>query len=268
MNNTEQNPVEELLSHYRSIYRSKNPVEEIIRIEGDIPDGIKGKIQLNYVAEPFYGYFDEDMDKDALLLLINPGEVDEKKGYCSIDKFNEFHRERYLHWTKKEYFEEKERLKEIHPSGNRWREKRKKDINRIIKSKDPSEEIRFLHTMEFFPFHSEKFNFASKRNMEWMCKSKSSNLIFKAIKYIAEQHKLKYIFGIGLPWVAIFEKYGFKPCDKREYRNEATGRYRFRLYKYQFSESSVPIIISILGGGRISLPSNPLIVDEIRKMLD
>ena len=40
---------------------------------------------------------------------------------------------------------------------------------------------------------------------------------------MAEQHKVKYIFGIGLPWVAIFERYVLKPCDKREYKNESAG---------------------------------------------
>lgn len=268
MNNAELNPIEQLLSYYRNIYSNKEPVEEIIRIEGDIPEGIKENIQLNYAAEPFYGYFDEDMTKDALLLMINPGEVDENRGFCSAYEFNEFHKERYLNWTKKEYFEENERLKTIHPSGNRWRESKKREINRIINFNESSEEVQFLHTIEFFPFHSKKFNFGSPNNMEWMCKSKSSNLIIEAIKYMAEQHKVKYIFGIGLPWVTIFEKYGFKPCDKREYKNESTGRYRFRLYKYKFSENAVPIIISISGAGKISLPSNPQIVDEIRKMLD
>ena len=267
MNDANQNPVEQLLSYYRNIYSSENLIEEIMKIEGDMPQAIKENIQLKYAAEPFYGYFDDDMSKDALLLLINPGEVDENRGFCSAYEFNEFHKERYLNWTKNEYFEDSERLKKIHPSGNRWRESRKREINRIINFKEFIEEIPFLHTIEFFPFHSKKFNFASPNNMDCMCKSKSSSLIFEAIKYMAEQHKVKCIFGIGLPWITIFEKYGVKACDKREYKNESTGRYRFRLYKYKFAENSVPIIISISGAGKISIPSNPEIVDEIRKMI-
>lgn len=69
------------------------------------------KIQTQYVSESFYVYLGEDMTKDALLLLINPGSVDEEEKVCSDKEFNEFHRDRYLNWKRNEYFKEKGLLK-------------------------------------------------------------------------------------------------------------------------------------------------------------
>ncbi|OOM78801.1 hypothetical protein [Clostridium sp. BL-8] len=257
MNEIEKNPVSELLKYYRRIYQSKDPIKEILKVEGEIPKSVKEKIQSQFSPEPFYGY------KDALLLLINPGEVSSEKNVCSDEMFNKFHKDRYLNWTRKEYLEEGERLKEIHRIGNKWREKRREEINNIVSP----EEVPFMHTMEFFPYHSKQFNFGSKTNMEWMCDLKTSELLMKSIKYIAEHNKVKYIFGIGLPWVTIFEYYRLKPCEVKEWKNPNTGKYRFRLFKYKFEGNSVPVIISILGSGRIALPKNSEVVEVIRKML-
>ena len=268
--NTNQNPVLELLNYYKSIYRAENPSEEMLKSEGEIPKSIKEKIQTQFGPEPFYGYFDDDMSKDALLLLLNPGEVNNIKNVCSDDEFNQFHKKRYLEWTKKEHLEEGERLKEIHTDGNKWREDRRKEINNIICVSEASEEVPFMHTMEFFPYHSKEFKFSSEKEINWICKSKTSELLMNSIKYLAEQRKVKYIFGIGISWVKIFKYYGYVPEKKDIYevKNDSTGKFRFRVYKYKFTKDSVPVIISILGGGKISLPKNEETVKTIRKMLE
>lgn len=242
---------------WNEVYTADNPIEDLKRKENleGVPESSYKKFQIGFYPEPYYGYFSEDMSNDVLLLLLNPGLVSETKPE-EIKRKNDRIKKRYAEpWNKQDYFEEEERLKSV----EKWRS------TRFNQSKNIVGEFDFLHTMEFFPFHSK--NFPGELTKEWVYNLNSTNLSFHALKDIAISKKVKHILSVGKNWEVVFEKRNVPLNREVELIKHDGQNYSFKFKQYQFTQESLPIVSSILGSGAISLPSDEFAVKILRILL-
>jgi hypothetical protein len=253
------NPVNQLVNHWKAIYQSENPLKEIIKHDGEVPKGIKDNFQFELYPEPYYGYLNEDISEDALLLLINPGLYDGTPE--EIDSHNAFTKERYSTWTKNEYIKEKHYLGQVNPVSLNWREKKKKQMERVIPHPN---KIPFLHTMELFPYHSKSWSGLSSEAKSWLMNNETTRMNFEAIKYIAEHNETRYIIGIGINWIDIFERFGCKPVSYKPFYN-SKGNYAHRVYHFQLSKGATPILIYVACS--MYLPKDPMVLAYFEEIL-
>ncbi|ACT03358.1 hypothetical protein Pjdr2_4745 [Paenibacillus sp. JDR-2] len=244
--------LESYLSYWNQFYASgKYDLKEAL------PAEVISYFDADFYPEPFYGYLNEDMSNDALLLLINPGDIliDKlRKSNPSLDyegicrQFNDFVGNRYLNWTKEDYIHN-EVINRTTPGG-KWRASRLKQLEQLT-----NENLGFLHTLEFFPFHSKQWNVRKSLKEEWLYELESTQLAMQAIGDISTQRKTKHIVGIGLDWVVLFGKYPELFERTNEYTiTGKTGKPAHRVFQFKVKGNSDSLPIVIYSGSSMNLP--------------
>jgi hypothetical protein len=84
---------------------------------------------------------------------------------------------------------------------------------------------------------------------------------------MAVNRRMKHIVGIGMPWYEIFSRYGFEPDESVTIKLPGRTRYTHKFFKYMFSPDATPVIISVMGGGFVRLPRNPVVVSAMRNLM-
>jgi hypothetical protein len=253
------NPVEQLVHHWKTIYQSDDPLNEIIKHDGEIPKQISNHFQFELYPEPFYGYLSEDISQDALLLLINPGLYEGSPE--EIARLNAFTKERYATWTKDEYENEKIYLGNVNPKSYKWREGKRKQMERVIPQ---PKRVPFLHTMELFPYHSKKWSDLPENAKTWLLNNKTTCMNFEAIKYMAEHNKTKSIIGIGINWIDIFKQFKVEPISYKTFNN-SKGNVGHRVFHFQLSENATPILIYVACS--MHLPKDARVINYFEEVL-
>lgn len=260
----ERNKLENFIDFWENIFSSENPLAKIYSMDGEMPQNLSKWFQYDIPVypEPFYGYFKEDMTKDVLLLLINPGQL--QNDVKELKRLNSFTVDRIINWKKEDYLNDTARLEKVNNLAVKWRRTMQNSINNIIGS------AKYYHTIELFPYHSKTWKSFNKAEKEWYYNTKSFKLLIDAIIDIANSKKVKYILAKGKDWIEVLEKNNFKLIGEPEiiYKNE-TGGISHRIYKYRYegNESSLPIVIHISGGGGMFFPKDQEAVNCIRKFI-
>lgn len=263
---TQVNPLEELNEFWKRVFSSEDPWSMLDQYYEQIPEKERSNFLREFLPQPFYGYLHREPKKDILLLLINPGQVRPKELNNLLpngtneeqkEKWNEKIRIRHLTWNEKEYHTNEEWL--IKNKDN-WREVRRKQAVNVYG------EFGFLHTIEFFPFHSKDWKLTGEKKQRWIYDLEPTKLAINAIKYIAEQRKVKHIVGIGKPWVNILSHYKnmFELVETHVIPGEKRASHRF--YKFNSRPQGIPIVIYISGSGGINLPSDDEAVQTLRRL--
>lgn len=259
-----------LLTYWKTVFSSTDPVGHLKASENwsQVPPSVHAKFDDNFLPEPFYGYFHEtdNLQDDVLLLLINPGEVpdDDLTARYPADSisasralWNKDTISRHLSWTSQDFYD-KEPIK--------WREERRKGIERIL-----DQNVRFLHTIEFFPFHSRDWTVDVQSQQKWIYELKSTKLSLGAIRDLAKEKQLKAIVGLNKVWKDILEADNgiLQPEQVTEVEiwRPSKSKWSFQISLYEFADGSLPILITRLGGGHIKLPSDPAAIQVIQALL-
>lgn len=249
----------ELYYFWREFYTKQKDVTSPYYDEvfDGMPEFIKEKFLVEYFPEPFYGYINEDISNDILMPLINPGQLDETFlqnffGTSSIEetvkKSNYYVKNRHLNWNKDDFFlnEGKEYL------GREWRKKRLNQCKKII-----GNDISFLHTIEFFPFHSANWNMKKNIKEDWIYSLETTSLFVNAIEEVSRNRLVKHIIGIGKDWVTILENYKSKFfLESHEIIKGPKGGRAHSIYKFKPLNSINPLPIVIYSGVSMNLPVN------------
>lgn len=151
--------------------------------------------------EPYFGHLGADTSNDILMLLLNPGEVREALGEVNAQAI-----ERFRTWTKDEYLSEKDKIPSV---AYKWRQARLKEACRIIDCGDSSIH-RFLHTVEYFPFHSKKFDFLNSKSRAWISEWEATRFMMNAVRSISRESKVQFIFAIRDSLDQPFERLWFR----------------------------------------------------------
>jgi len=248
------NGLRKFVMYWKDIFSAQDPIKALGLSEYERE---LGRFQIEVAPEPFYGYFheEESMSNDVLLLLLNPGAKDERTN----DKgWNDSVKARYVNlWSKDEYLRQEEILRKQNP----WRDKRLNQTKGIVG------DVEFLHTMEFFPFHSKKDVLTENFKRKWVSDFQLADLTYHALKDIAVNRKVKQIFSVSNDWIRFFEKYGV-PLEKEVILKKHKGKeYSFAFKMYRFSEGGLPILFCDLNGSPVNLPRNAFAVRVSQIML-
>jgi hypothetical protein len=249
----------ELYKFWRGFYTQQidGTTPNYDKVFGGMPEFIKEKFCVEYYPEPFYGYIHEDMSNDVLMPLINPGQVDEEFlqkffGTSSkeetVIKSNFNVKNRHLNWNKDDFLfnEDKEYL------GREWRRKKLNQCKKII-----GNDISFLHTIEFFPFHSANWNMRKNIKEDWIYSLETTNLFVNAIEEVSRNRLVKHILGVGKDWVTILESYKSKFfMESYEVMTGPKGGRAHSIYKFKPINSINPLPIVIYSGVSMNLPVN------------
>lgn len=274
------NSVQCLIDYWKSVFSNENPNEILEREYSVIPNDIMERFQTEFLPEPYYGYFHEDMSNDILALLLNPGEVSEDvlnklaDGESREEKvvsWNNQIRNRHLHWGKEEFIKWDKKLVEIasqvtdNPKLKKallWRETRQRQASGFSS-------FNFFHTIEFFPYHSKSFKISSQELANWMFELKTTNLAVNAVLEIARERKVKHIVGLQNPWkdILVYRNIPLLQEVIVRKRGSAGSGYSFKFSKFQQTPKSLPIVIYSSGAGYINFPVNPIAVQIIRILL-
>jgi hypothetical protein len=252
-------PIEEFTNFWQDIFTSDNPSERLQELDGKMPVSIATKVNTHVYPESYYGYLGEDISSDVILLLINPGYIEEDDDY--IQRYNAFIKHRHLHWTKAEYLQEDKLLGDMHPAALRWRNVRKRQAENIL-----HETIGFLHTIEFYPYHSKKWAVYKPQEKNHIYSIQSTNKAFRAITYLAKSRRPKAIFAIGKPWLEIFTHYGFKSKNE-EISKPNSKRFSHKFHQFRVRECALPIVVYINGAGGMNLPCEDEATNVMRRLL-
>lgn len=246
--------LENYINYWKEYFESTP--EELKQI---LPQEIINNFDTDFYPEPYYGYLSEDNSNDALLLLINPGDVQLEKlynanpglSYESItERFNNTVKDRIINWNKQDY-EKYEQLNKKTPAG-KWRASRLKQIEDVVGQK-----LNFLHTIEFFPYHSKRWNVRKNLKQDWLYSLESTQLSVNAIVSLAIESQLKCIIGIGLDWTILFKEYShLVELVNEEIMLGRTGKPAHRIYKYRVKNQPNSLPIVIYSGSSMNLPVN------------
>ena len=164
--------------------------------------------QSTYYPEPYFGFLEKmDPERDVLGLFMNPGSVNHEE----VLAWNEEVIRQYTEWEADHFLSECGVmddpnlvstsfpacdcfLKDRHQKGcNIWRRKRYLEIRRDFKLSN----LRFLHTMEMFPFHSKVWDGRIKDHLEKMADLDFMKITLNAVQDLAIHRKVKCILEIG-----------------------------------------------------------------------
>ena len=246
-------------------------LDSIIEGLGEIPPKFKKKFQLEYYPEPFYGYILEDMTNDVLVPLINPGEIkkedlsllfESESFEQTITLSNNHIKERHLTWNKDDYLRREKEFLEI-IGEKEWRNQRFKQCRNII-----GKDIDFMHTIEFFPFHSKKFTI-NKSEEKWLQEHKYTQLSIDAIEEISKKRLVKHIICIGKVWITILKLYDEKfKLESHEQLYGPNGGIAHTIYKFKPIDSPNALPIVVYSGPSMSLPREERAVNIMRNYLE
>lgn len=225
------------------------------------------KFNFEFYPQPFYGYFDDDMSNDILMPLINPGAISmsnlSKQFPTSTNEeskvlWNKEIYERHTgQWTKDTYHQKELEYDVIYEGRSRhWRGKKMIQVRNLL-----GQNIEFLHTIEFFPFHSDRWGSMSVEDKKLLYNLPSTVLSISALEDIASRRLVKHILGVGKPWVEILSYYSnlFKKVDEKILPGPKgnTGQ-RFYKYKPLQNPDGLPIVIYSASSMHIPNPNrNP-----------
>lgn len=262
-------------SYWKDFFSPANNLNIESNFEGfeNIPLKIKEKFQLDFFPEPFYGYFHDDMSNDVLVPLINPGQISAESLQTlfpspsnEITKMlsNNHIKERHLTWTKEDYIKREQEFIDIQGEKN-WRNTKFKQCKTIV-----GNEIGFMHTIEFFPFHSASWNISKQLQENWLYSLKTTKLAIDAIEEISKKRLVKHIIGIGKVWVDILNWYEEKFFleSYQELRGPNGGR-AHNIYRFKLKNSPTSLPIVIYSGSSMNLPTkDEKAVNLIRSYLE
>jgi hypothetical protein len=244
------NGLQNYMEYWKNIFLSNDPITALGL--NDFQKDLE-RFEIDVLPEPYYGYFHEDMTNDVLLLLLNPGAKGERTQHQEWDALV---KKRYTELWSKEYFVEEE--EEIRKSSN-WRDQYLKKASDLVNGAE------FLHTMEFFPFHSRKDEL-KRLKYKWM-NHISTELAFQALKDIAVNHKTKAILNVVDIWNQLLEKNGVPLIHHIELKKHTNKEFSFQFKVYKFTENSLPILYCKLNGS-MGLPKNKYAVQVARRLLE
>ncbi|MCG9107002.1 hypothetical protein LH433_09610 [Laribacter hongkongensis] len=226
----------EIIEFWRNIFLSENPLQALEKIEGKLPLELNRFIDLEHsYPEPYFGPLDDIHSNDAILLLINPGNI--QVAQENIKEHNDFIRERFLSWNRHDYLNCEERLHVHSIAGLQWRNAMQEQMERVLDRK-----IEFLHTIEFFPFHSKSWGHLSKRGAQYLLEMGSTKASMNLIRQLSlSKHRIP-ILGIGRPWLDVFEKFNH-PCVDEYSSDPGNPRAGHRVYKINVTEEGTPVVI-------------------------
>jgi hypothetical protein len=232
--------VQELLGDVKELY----PVafDSMMEAIGD---------QAQYYPEHFYGFFGEenvDTSNDVLGLFMNPGPVTD-----ATSSWNDEVVKQYIGRTPDYFLQEcGVKDKDTNTSGfpsctchlrdkgengcNEWRRKRFREIRQDLGFKD----LRFLHSMELFPYHSQNFDSRITGHLEKIVNLPFMQLALNAVKEMAVHNKVRAIIAVGATWERIFDAMEWYHTEKKEF----TGQIK-RVAYYQASPTSSPVIVIV-----------------------
>lgn len=130
-------------------------------------------------------------------------------------------------------------------------------------------EFGFLHTIEFFPFHSRSDALTSKFKNEWVKNSHALDIAFKAIKELSENFKVKHILATSSDWTTVLEEKNVTLAKHVELKKHTGSRNSFVFKKYQISEDSIPILLcKPSGNSNMDLPRDSFAVEIAQILLE
>jgi len=253
--------VRAFMQYWNDRYASEDLDEQLISMVNSMPSKIKMSIQklddVPLFPEPYFGHLHDDTSNDILLLLLNPGEVRQDAHEVNMQTI-----ERFRTWSKGDYLAEEDKIPD---DAFKWRDARRKDACRIIDGANMPN-FRFLHTIEYFPFHSKKFDFLNSKSRRWISEWNATQLMIKAVKQISLESRVCFIFAIGILWTTLLEDYGF---EQQSFITLGPKKNSHRIWKYQLRDlpDSLPIVVYVSGAGRIGLPTDAEASSVIRQMI-
>ncbi|MDU2241081.1 MAG: hypothetical protein E7E23_10900 [Paenibacillus sp.] len=260
------NPLEEFNDFWKKIFSEVDPWTLLGQQYGQIPEKERSNFLQEFLPQPFYGYLHRNMKDDLLLLLINPGQVRPNELFNllpggskeeQIQIWNEKIQKRHQTWNEAEYHANEKWLLQ---NNDNWREVRRKQALNIYG------DFAFLHTIEFFPFHSKDWKLTGLKKQSWIYDLQPTKLAIHAIKQLAEESGVKHIVGIGKPWVNILNHYKDLFVLVETHGISGEKRFSHRLYKFVSRLGGIPIVIYISGAGGINLPSDGEAVEILRRL--
>lgn len=268
--------INELNSYWADFFRSQDGQGNLNPERfGEIPYDVQEKFQVEYYPEPFYGYFLEDMKNDILVPLINPGGVKEEhverlfpadSSEAAKNLWNNQIKERHLGWTTEDYVRREKEFIEILGKGkDNWRYQKFNQCKYIV-----GDDIGFMHTIEFFPFHSHDWGMRKEIKENWLYSLPSVKLSIHAIEEISKNRLVKHIMGMGKDWATIFDTYNdtFILQDHELITGPKGGR-SYEIYKYRPINSPDPLPIVICSGPSMNFPkTNKDAVQTLRDFLE
>lgn len=282
--------LQEFILFWREFYSKRlDPSEVVEELLGDLRnysiksakfdtvyDSVMDAIgdQVSYYPEPYFGFFGEgnvDTSPDVLALFMNPGEIKD-----ATSSWNEETIKQYTERSSEYFLQEcgvKDQgqvggkvfppctcyLKEKGEKGcNDWRRKRYKEIREDLGLKD----LRFLHSMEIFPFHSKNYDNRIKGHLKKIAKLPFMQLALHAIKEIASQNKVKAIMAVGADWEKIFDEMIWHYSEKKSFSGEI-GRIAY----YQAAPESSPIMVFIRKNPKVSFKGSAESIRYMKEIL-
>lgn len=259
--------IEKLVDFWNSFYNrqldGEQIVEELLSPLKEIPNNRYGTVyhsvmdaigdQSIYYPEPYFGFIDQmDANRDVLALFMNPGSVDHSQAL----EWNEGVIRQYTEWKPEHFLRECGvndalntvtgsfpectcYLKDRHQRGcNIWRRKRFLELRRDFNITD----LRFLHTMEMFPFHSKVWDGRIKNHLTKMSNLEFMKLTLNAVQEIATQRRVKCILAVGKVWEDMFDqRMNWYSNTKKQF----SGSIGVRVAHYQATPDSSPVIVMV-----------------------
>lgn len=239
-----------------------------------VPPKVLNHFRLELYPQPFYGYFAEDMKADVFMPLLNPGPVNEKhvtdafKGYSYSDAkrlWNDVIRDRHTRGWSKAEFHEREKYYDKELGAGHWRRKKINQVRAVVG------ETEFLHTIEFFPFHSDRWTVGSVAREQWFRSLPSTQLAIALMEDISARQLVKHILGIGLSWAEVLLSFPeiFKMEGDPVYLTGKRGRVGHRIFKFKPVRYPDGLPIVIYSGSSMNLPiKTPEVVRRLQTALE
>lgn len=274
----EKSAIKELVTYWRESYLNQKDLVSF-QVDQSIFNGIsertRNKFKFNFFPQPFYGYFEEDMKNDVLMPLINPGpktiedvikEFPSSSDIESTIQWNLNIVERHCtpKWTKEVFHKKEQEYDGIYGGRNQhWRGKMFGKVQKLL-----GDDIEFLHTIEFFPYHSDRWD-VSKKEQKRLYQLHSTILAIKALEEIAVTRAVRHIIGIGLPWTEILSHYSdlFVLEDWTPLKGP-TGSVGQRIFKFKPVRNPNGLPIVIYTTSSVTLPTNKEAVKIIHHYLE
>lgn len=257
---TNVSPLLQFTNYWRQIYSDTNPRARLVVYDHIELQEVMRRMDSRHFPEPFYGLWDDDLSRDGVLLLINPGQVPFDDHV--VERINQDVQVRYSRWTKAEYLHHDSNSEQKSGDiGLQWRLRRKQQAERILGDK-----LDFLHIIEYFPYHSKSWATLSAEAKHYVAKLQSTRLALDAVIDIATNHKARFVFGIGQPWAEVLKMQGYElHCE--ELSKPGSKRFSHRFYWTKVTATALTIIIYVSGAGGMNLPTMPEAVAVIRRLL-
>ncbi|MDQ0896300.1 MULTISPECIES: hypothetical protein [unclassified Paenibacillus] len=239
-----------------------------------VPQKFIKHFRLELFPQPFYGYLTEDMTDDVFMPLLNPGPVKEKhvtdlfNGYPYPDAkrlWNEVIRDRHTRgWSKAEFHERESHYDKV-LGPRHWRLKKMNQVKSLIG------DAGFLHTIEFFPFHSDRWKSGYVAREDWFRDLISTQLAIGLMEDISARRLVKHILGIGLSWAHVLESFPetFIMEGEPVFLMGQKGKVGHRIFKFKPVHHPDGLPIVIYSGSSMDLPIHkPEVVERLRAALE